>query len=335
MHSHSSQAPGGLSPRTIGVAAAVVTVLIWTAFIVIARASADPARGGSLTPFDIAFCRIVGASLILLPWGWWLVRRDRARGVGQASLWGLSPLSLRVTATAGLFGGLLYAMLAYSGFVYAPAAHASVLMPGSLPLWTALLAVLVLHERITLVRGVGLALIVLGDLMVGGASLLRAFDGGEVWKGDVLFMVAALCWSTYSVLARKHRLDAVRATIAITVFACATYVPVYLVLTLGQLAPGHVFTAPLGEVLFQVGFQGWGSVVISGITFTKMIQHYGPVRSTMITALVPGLSALGAVLFLGEPLHWHLAVGLALVTLGILFGVRVAASLATQRAPAS
>ena len=49
---------------------------------VIARASADPARGGSLSPFDIAFCRLVGASLILLPWGWWLVRRDRARGVG-------------------------------------------------------------------------------------------------------------------------------------------------------------------------------------------------------------------------------------------------------------
>ena len=29
----------GFSPRTIGLAAAVVTVLIWTSFIVIARAS--------------------------------------------------------------------------------------------------------------------------------------------------------------------------------------------------------------------------------------------------------------------------------------------------------
>ena len=76
------------------------------------------------------------------------------------------------------------------------------------------------------------------------------------------------------------------------------------------------------EVLFQMGFQGVGSVVISGITFTRMIQHFGPVRSTMITALVPGLSALAAVLFLGEPLAWNLLLGLALVTLGIVFGVR-------------
>ena len=53
-----------------------------------------------------------------------------------------------------------------------------------------------------------------------------------------------------------------------------------------------------------------------------MIQHFGPVRSTMMTALVPGLSALGAVFFLGEPLHWTLMLGLALVTLGIVFGVR-------------
>ena len=47
--------------------AAVVTVLIWTSFIVIARASADPARGGVLNPFDIVYARIWGASLVLLP----------------------------------------------------------------------------------------------------------------------------------------------------------------------------------------------------------------------------------------------------------------------------
>ncbi|MEY2954021.1 MAG: hypothetical protein RLZZ401_2108, partial [Pseudomonadota bacterium] len=31
---------------------------------------------------------------------------------------------------------------------------------------------------------------------------------------------------------------------------------------------------------------------------------------------------LGAVLFLDEPMHWSLLAGLALVTLGIAFGVR-------------
>ncbi|WP_431109822.1 DMT family transporter [Variovorax paradoxus] len=312
------------SPRTLGIGAAVVTVLVWTAFIVIARASA----GRSLTPFDLALARICGASMVLVPWGAWLVMKGRGRPGGGAvsSLFGLSPLSLRVTATAGVFGGLAYAMLAYSGFFFAPAGHASVLMPGSLPLWTTLLAALVLRDRITPGRAFGLALIVAGDLMVGGRSLLHAFEGGEVWKGDLLFMGAAFCWACYSVVARRHGLDAVRATVAITVFALLTYVPVYSLLVAGGAVVSHIGSAPWSEVAFQMVFQGIGSVVISGITFTRMIQYFGPVRSTMITALVPGLSAFGAVIWLDEPLYWNLVAGLLLVTAGILFGVQKAAA---------
>jgi drug/metabolite transporter (DMT)-like permease len=318
--------------------AAVVTVVIWTSFIVIARASADPARGGLLNPFDIVYARIWGASLILLPWGWWLSQRDRLRraegmaGFGNmgSSFGGLSPLPLTTTLQVGIFGGLLYAMLAYNGFVFAPAAHASVLMPGSLPLWTALLAVLILGDRITPTRALGLALIVVGDLMVGGTSLLHALDGSGVWRGDVLFILAAMVWSTYSVLVRRFALDAVRATIAITMLALLTYVPVYTLLLWLEWVPGKVFVAPWRDVAFQMFFQGVGSVVISGITFTKMIQHFGPVRSTMITALVPGLSAISAVIFLGEPLGWNVLAGLTLVTAGIVFGVRRATPIAIK-----
>jgi drug/metabolite transporter (DMT)-like permease len=304
------------SPRTLGLGAAVITVLVWTAFIVIARASASR----SLTPFDIAFARICGASLVLIPWGAWIVARDR--DPARRSMFGLSPLPLRLTATAGIFGGLAYALLAYTGFFFAPATHASVLMPGSLPLWTALLAAIVLRDRITPGRALGLLLIVLGDLFVGGGSLLHALEGGVIWKGDLLFMSAAFCWASYSVVARKHGLDPVRATIAITVFAFMTYVPVYALLAATGVVASRLGTAPLGEIAFQMFFQGIGSVVISGITFTRMVQHFGPVRSTMITALVPGLSALGAVVFLAEPLQWNLIAGLMLVTAGILFGVQ-------------
>ena len=338
MPSDSSQKLPRLSPRTVGLMAAVVTVVIWTSFIVIARASADPARGGLLNPFDIVYARIWGASLILLPWGWWLSQRDRLRraegmaGFGNmgSSFGGLSPLPLTTTLQVGIFGGLLYAMLAYNGFVFAPAAHASVLMPGSLPLWTALLAVLILGDRITPTRALGLALIVVGDLMVGGTSLLHALDGSGVWRGDVLFILAAMVWSTYSVLVRRFALDAVRATIAITMLALLTYVPVYTLLLWLEWVPGKVFVAPWRDVAFQMFFQGVGSVVISGITFTKMIQHFGPVRSTMITALVPGLSAISAVIFLGEPLGWNVLAGLTLVTAGIVFGVRRATPIAIK-----
>ena len=309
--------------RAAGLVAALVTVAIWTGFIVIGRASA----GFSLLPFDIALLRIVGAGAVLLPWGWWLARRERA----AASLWGLSPLPLRPTLLAGLFGGLLYALLCYAGFFFAPAAHASVLMPGSLPLWTALLAAALLGERIPAARALGLACILAGGLLVGGAGLLAALaGGGEVWKGDLIFIGASFCWSMYGVLARRFGLDPVRATIAISVFALLAYLPTFALLVAIGVLPTRLGAAPWGEIVFQMLFQGVGSVVISGITFVQMVRAFGPVKSTMITALVPGLSALGAVIFLREPLGWNLPAGLALVTAGILFGVRVARQNATE-----
>lgn len=310
------------SPRVLGLVAAVVTVLIWTAFIVVARASADPARAPTLTSYDLVLTRLLGAGLVMLPLGWWLSRQQRLRQDYSGSLWGLSPLPLRTTVLTGVFGGLIYAMVAYSGFVYAPAAHASVLLPGSLPLWTSLLALLLMGERMTAARALGLACIVGGDLLVGGASLLHALDGSGVWRGDLLFVVGAMAWASYSVLVRKLALAAVQATTAITVFAFLVYVPVYLLLLLSGVVAGHFFSAPLHDIVFQMAMQGVGSVVVSGITFNIMIRYYGPVRSTMLTALVPGLSALSAAVLLHEPLPWNVLTGLALVTMGIVFGVR-------------
>ena len=318
------------SKRSIGIASAIITVAIWSGFIVIARAMAQK----TLTSFDIGFMRFVGAAVVMLPWGYWWVRKQRQAHPGDPAFksWlGLSPYSFGFTALIGMIAGVLYASLAYSGFFFAPAAHASVLMPGSLPLWTTLLALLIIGTPITRARWVGLTLIIGGGLLVGGASLLKAFDGGSVWKGDVLFILSGFTWSCYTVIARKFSLAAIPATIAVSVFCAFTYVPVYAALAYSGAIVSHLSIAPWSELLTQALVQGIGSVVISGITFVRMIETFGPVRSTMITAVVPSLSALGAVIFLGEPLYWNLLLGLALVTVGIVFGVRsVAPSAVTQ-----
>jgi drug/metabolite transporter (DMT)-like permease len=318
-----------LSPKTVGIASAVITIAVWTSFIVVARFMALK----SLTPLDIVLCRIVGAALVLLPWGYFMVRKMRAENPAAemtklTSLW-ISPLPLKLTVLLGLFGGVGYAVLAYSAFVFAPAAHGSVLMPGLLPLTTALLSVLLLGEVLSRPRKLGLLLILCGGLLVGGASLWKAYAdssaGGQVWKGDLLFVTASSCWAFYTVLCRKHKLDAVPTTIAVIVFCVLTYIPLYALLVGAGVLVSKLAAAPLWEILFQTLWQGMGSVVISGIAFTQMIRYFGPVRSTMLTAIVPGLSALGAVIFLGEPLGLNLIMGLSLVTLGIVVGVRAAA----------
>ena len=309
-----------LSPQNVGRLSALITVLLWTSFIIVGRASSSHV----LLPFDIFCARILGASLVLLPWAWWMMREVRQKGERVGSLFGLSPLPLRQTMQAGFLGGLMFALLAYIGFFFAPAGHAAILMPGSLPLWTTLLMWIFLREKIGMNRVISLGLILMGDILVGGLSLLKAFEGGDVWIGDLLFISAAICWSAYSVTVRRFGLDAVKATMAITAFALVSFVPLFTVLVLLNILPSHFTQATWAEIFLQVTFQGIGSVVISGISFTQMIRSYGPVKSTMMTAVVPGLSAFGAVIILGEPMSWHLAAGVVLVTFGILFGVRQA-----------
>ncbi len=303
----------------MGVFYALVTVAIWVSFIIVARAMAHK----TLTPFDIGFVRFIAAALIMVPWGFWWVRRERVTNPNAQSWLGLSPLSFKLSALIGMIAGIGYSCFAYSGFFFAPASHASVLMPGMLPLWTAMLAFFILNTPVTPRRAIGLALIALGAVFVGGTSVLQSMRGGDgIWRGDALFLCASFCWGCYTVIARKNALAAIPATMAVSVFALFTYVPVYGVLAFTHTIHTQLFAAPWSEIFLQGFLQGVLSVVISGITFVKMVEIFGPVRSTMITSVVPPLSALGAVFLLGEPLHWNLLVGLVLATIGIGFGVK-------------
>ena len=306
-----------MKPKTLGWIAAAITMTIWTSFIVIARASA----AYNLNPLDIVFLRFFGAAIVLLPWVLFSARKPSQT---PRSFFGLSPLPWMTTAVTGILGGVLYASLTYSGFFFAPAAHASVLLPGSLPLWTAVLTVFVLKDHISRSRTIGLFCIFGGGLLVGGASLLAAFDGGDIWKGDLLFISASACWSGYAVFVRRKGLGAIDATVSLTVFSVFTFLPIYAALAWGGIVSSRLATAPVGELVFQALYQGGGTVVVAGVCFNLIVRYFDPVRTTMLTSVVPGLSALGAVIFLDEPLYLNLILGLALVTTGILIGARKA-----------
>jgi len=296
--------------RWTGAACALAVLAIWTSFILIARTSARHA----LTPFDIAFLRFLFSGLVALPlaaWRWQALKD----GLGGSAAW---HRGVMLAGTAGIG----YCTLAYSGFFFAPAAHAAVLMPGSLPLWTALIATLLLGERLTPTRAAGLALIFGGDLLVGGSSLLAAFDGGSTWKGDGLFLAAGVSWSTYGVLCRRWRVGAIDATLAIALGCLVAYVPLYALLAGAGIVPSGLAAASWREIGFQAVYQGGFAMLVAGLAFTQVVATFGPVRTTMMTAMVPALAALAAVPLLGEPLTPAALGGLVCVTAGLLLGLR-------------
>ena len=314
MDSRAGIEPG---PRAtwVGWLCAAVVLCIWSSFILVARSSASR----TLSPFDIAFLRFAVSGVVLVGLGWWWRRRElpllpQWRGGLPKARW----------AGLGLSAGVAYCGFAYSAFFFAPAAHGAVLLPGSLPLWTAVMAWLLLGERSGRQRLAGLALIVVGDLLVGGASLLHAFDGGTVWIGDLLLLCGSMSWGLYTVLCRRWRVTAFEATLAIGSFCLVTAVPLYALGVLGGVIPSRLHAAPWSEIVFQGLYQGLFAMVIAGMAYTQVVATFGPVRSTMITALVPPIAALAAVPLLGETLAPTTLLGLACVTGGLLLGLRAA-----------
>ncbi len=304
----------------VGAGCAATVLLIWTSFILVARSSATR----SLNPFDIAWLRFAFSGLLVLPvlaWRW----RAFVAGLGATPMQALA----RGSALAGV-AGVGYCALAYAGFFYAPVAHAAVLLPGSLPLWTALLAWLWLGEGLSRGRALGLGLIACGGVFVGGISLAQAFDGGTTWVGDLLFMAASLTWASYGVLCRRWRIGAVDATLAIAGGCLVTAVPAYALGVLAGWVPSRLPQAPWGEVAFQAVYQGGLAMLVAGLAYTQVVQTLGPLRTTMLTALVPPLAALSAVPLLGEPLGLAALGGLCCVGLGLVVGLRAAAPAAAR-----
>ena len=282
--------------RLVGYLSAAAIVVIWSGFIVVSRAGAR----GNLGPFDLVALRVSVSGLVLLPV--YLSRR----------LWTASP---RQAVALMLTAGIGYGVFAYSGFAFAPAAHGAVLLPGALPFSTALLAVLVLRDRLSRGRIAALALILVGIVLVGWNGF--AGDVSGAWRGDILFLCASTTWALYTVFVRKWRWTAIDATATIAVLAACAYLPVYLL-----WLPSKLPTAPVGEIVFQGVYQGLLAVAIAGIAYTRAVEVLGPLTTTSITAIVPATAALAAWPILGEPLSALALGGVMLVTLGMLAGVR-------------
>ena len=309
----------------VGVVCAVAVLVIWSSFILIGRLNATGAH--TLLPLDIAFLRFVFSGLGVL--GIVAVRSRRAPAGLTARRAALGPLTVGQIAALGGFAGVGYCSLAYTGFFFAPAAHASVLMTGSLPLWTAIIAWFVVREPITRASLVAVLLIIAGDALVAESSLRTASTGEGAWKGDLCFLGASMMWAAYTVSCRKWRVGPLDATVAIGLSCLATFVPAYaLGVALGWW-PSHLAQAGWREITFQIVFQAGFAMLIAGPAFTQVIASFGAVRAAMLTALVPVISALAAVPVLGESLGLVTIAGLGCVTAG--FSVSVWANRTASR----
>lgn len=285
-------------PALTGYAWGLLTISIWALWMIATRSAAKT----TLDTFDLAALRFASAGLVLLPVALRMRRFQPAR-IG----WGIW-----TTLLCG--AGIVYAIVSAIGFRYAPISHGSVMLPGTMPLFVALLSVVLLGETIAGTRKIGFALIPLGvvTLVFAGAH----HGTGQEWIGQATFIFSAMLWASYTIAMRKSGLTAIEVAAVVCVWSAILYLPPYAIYVAWTLDSG-LLRESWNELFAQALMQGVLPSAVSLFTFNRTLTILGPSRGAALASLVPVVATLSAIPLLGEwpsSTDW---LGLAAITAGV------------------
>ena len=292
-----------LHHRAIGLAGALLTVVIWSGWILATRYSAETDLG----PIDIGLLRYGLPAIVLAP-VWW-----RCRPLPRKV-----PLLPLVIMIAG--SGAPFLLLAAAGMRFAPAAEIGVLLPGTMPLWAALIGCLLGTARFSRLQILGYLLIAIGIAAIAAADLHQAQRTAQpisgaaaspAWLGHGLFLIAAMFWAAYGHAFKKSGLTALEAA-AVTAF-WSFLCHVALALIFGSRIGGIGIAVWLPQLLIQGGLSGLIAIIAYGIA----VRQLGATRAAAFSALVPALTLVGGLFLLGETVQPLAMLATAFVTLGV------------------
>jgi drug/metabolite transporter (DMT)-like permease len=255
----------------------------------------------SMDVFTAVFLRFSMASAILLALLRWRAGRFPR----------LSPREAVLVLGLGLLGIAFYNSLFTAGLARVEASRAALIVPTN-PAVTALVAALVLRERLGLVRGLGVALSVAGALWVLCRGDPRAFATLDFGLGDLLLVLCVFTWSAYALLGRVAL--ASLSPLALTAYVMlAGSLPMSIPAWLEQPSLARVSPEGWAAMAYLVVF----GTVLPFLWFSEGVKALGAARASQFINLVPPLAVAEAVLLLGEPMTGALYVGAGLVVAGL------------------
>jgi drug/metabolite transporter (DMT)-like permease len=286
-------------PALLGVACGLGAALCWALGFVATR---HGLRVG-FTPVDLLMHRFLWSGLAFLP----LVLRaglGNLCGVG----WGRGMILM-------VLGGPVMSIISYTGFLFVPLGHGSVIQPSSATLGGLFFAAALLKERISLSRFFGAVVIVGGLGVIGSESI--GHIGPDGVKGDLIFVLTGFMFAGFGTLLRYWCVSALSAAAVINVLSLSLF-PVYA--ATGGLE--RVAAIGLGENALQAVAQGILAGPAAMYLFVFSIQRLGVARAAVIPAIVPALTLLVGWLVLGEQPTALQAAGLVTVLSGFYLAQR-------------
>jgi len=289
-----------LSPTTLGILCGVAASICWAIGFVAGKHGIV----AGLTPPDLAFHRFVWTGILMVP----LVVRAGLRDLGGLG-WGRGLVILALA-------GPPQALLNYVGLTLTPLGHGAVIQPGSAALGGLLLAFLILHEKLTRTRLIGVAAILLGLLVLAGEAVTTI--RGSALAGDLSFAAAGWTWAAFTICLRGWRTSGLLAAQVVGVLSVVVYVPFYAIF----YGFDHMIAAGLAENLLQLVAQGGFAGLLALYLFARAVTALGAGRASVFPALVPPMTMLIGFLALGEVPTLPQLVGLVIVVIGFRFALK-------------
>ncbi|MBB6180817.1 DMT family transporter [Pseudorhizobium flavum] len=284
--------PPASTSTMLGAAAALSVVGIWATWLISMRYS----RGGMLTPLDLSLLRFGIPALVLSPF----LRRT---GLWPRSA-GTLPLVLMIVGA-----GAPFFQVAAFGLHATPASAAGVLLPGTMPLATALIGMLVLGERPDRLRKIGMLAILAGGLML----LIGTASGAALtWRSYLVMPFGAVLWAVYTHAFRRSGLGAFEAGALICFWSTVINLPLI------PLMGSNLLVAPVSEIALQIVPQGLLSGLLATVLYGIGVRMLGATKAAAYTAVTPVAAAIGGAVLLREPVD-ALTIAATFVTgLGVL-----------------
>ena len=281
----------GLRPA----AALAATVVLWASAFAAIRAALEHFDAGHLGVLRLLIAAVALGVVAM------------TRGVGLPAR-----RDLPAIAAVGFAGMTAYQLLLNSGERTVPAGTAALLVNVS-PVFTAVAATVVLHERMTRLRWTGVAIACAGACLIAVAG----HGGLSLERGALLVLGAAVAQAAFFVgqkpLLRRY------GSLELTTWAMA--LGALMALPFAPGLPGAVAAAP-AEALAAVVFLGLGASAIGFVTWAYACAHVDVSVAAATLYSVPVVAFTVAWLWLGEEPAPMALVGGAIALLGVVLVTR-------------
>lgn len=287
------------TPGLLGVACGLGAALFWALGFVATRHGLKV----GFTPADLLMHRFLWSGLVFLPF------------VLRAGLGDLCGIGWGRGLALMVLGGPVMSIISYTGFLFVPLGHGSVIQPSCATLGGLFFAAVLLKERISFSRWFG-AIVIVGGLGVIGAESIGHIGPSGV-QGDLIFVLTGFMFAGFGALLRYWRVSAFSAATVISVLSLSLF-PLYA--AFGGL--GRVAAIGFAENALQAFGQGILAGPGAMYLFVFSIQRLGVARAAVFPAIVPALTLLVGWLLLGEPPTALQAAGLVTVLSGFYLAQR-------------